>query len=348
MKKRNLFAVVFFCLVAGLSLLMVIQIVTSRQEQEGQINGTSSNILDIEEMRKDIAHVQTLEVPEIVKYFRQISTERGAPYAYQVLRGLPHSNLDRYVHLFGHVIGDELYNQQSINGLKICTSEFSFACYHSILARAIAEQGLEKISDINQMCLELKARARCQHGIGHGVLAATGYEEPLTAFAVCKTLAKQGSTIGCVEGVMMEYNLRSLEDVGSSTPRKVDKRGYYYPCSEVVNVYKNECYLEQSLWWRELLGMTNYVAMDALCAEVGNEENRSWCYRGIGSLIFEVSDDPVDTKAKQCVTGISGVKGQAWCLQMLRHKTKNDGSICKVLHGTNEKICESPVPEMLI
>lgn len=350
MKKRNLLILIMcMCSMFILSFFIVTQISHSKEKQENQTITTSHDISDVEQIRKEVAYVQTLEVPEIVTYFERISNERGAAYAYQILRELPPSNLDWYIHLFGHVIGDELYNQQGTNGLEICTSEFSFACYHSVLARAIDEQGLGEIHEINQMCLELENGGKCQHGIGHGILVATGYEEPLTGLAVCETLEKQGHVRGCLEGVIMEFNLRSLENVTESTRRDVDERGYHYPCNDVVDKYKSVCYLEQTLWWRELFGKTNYTAIESLCAEIENEENKSWCYRGIGRLIpDEIPMDPLDTMTAECIAMTSNVQGQAWCLQMLREKTGNDGSICELLNDEYESTCRSPIVDMLI
>lgn len=304
---------------------------------------------DSVEMERQVAYAKTLEVSELTRYFKKLSDEAGAPYAYEILRQVQSSFIEPYNHLFGHIIGDELFKQQNIEGLDVCTSEFTFACYHSVIARVLAEQGFESVDEINEKCLQLKDVGSCQHGIGHGIIAAAGYEDPVSAVAVCDSLEKRpGVTRPCIEGVIMEFNFHQLEDINLGAHRQVDDRGYYYPCTELPDRDKSECVFEQTIWWREIHGRTNYPAVGALCDGVEHEEARVWCYRGIGRLIPEYSSDPVETMARECIGATSVTEGQALCLQMLRDKTDNDGSICDLMEGEYADLCRLPMPELVI
>lgn len=334
------------------SLLFLILFVAVQKSYgtENQENNTAVVPFDVSDqtpIETEVAYAEKLEVPELVTYFKNTSIKKGAAYAYEILRRLPPSDLDPYKHLLGHVIGDELFNEQNIAGLKVCTSEFTSACYHSVIARAIDEQGLENIREINQKCQELKNSAGCLHGMGHGITAALGYEDPVSAANVCASLQKYGTTRACVEGVIMEFNFHQLEEISPTSARAVDERGYYYPCTDMPDTYKNECFFEQSLWWRELLGRSNFAAIGELCDAVENDENREWCYRGIGRLIPEFSSDPVEDMAAECSAATSAVQGQALCLQVLKEWTGNDGSICGLVDNEHRDICNSPMPEIL-
>ena len=342
------------CLVFMLlcSILLAVHVL-ALGENEAQVSQSYVAAEDVAESRPqdssldtEVAFAQHMAVDELIVYLKEVSITRGAADAYEILRRLP-SKFDNYKHLLGHVIGNELYAQQNIQGLKLCTTEFTSACYHSILSWAIAEQGMENIEAINSKCLELKEPWGCQHGLGHGIVVALGYEEPITAVEVCESLEEYGLTYSCIEGVIMEFNLRTVdEDIAKV--RGVDQRGYYYPCTEIGSKYKNECIFEQTLWWRELFGRTNYEAIGTLCAGIQEEGNRVWCYRGIGRLIPEFSTDTVEVMAAECITATPDVQGQSACLQMLNIRTggEDEDTICKLADVAYENICRSPVPEI--
>jgi hypothetical protein len=299
------------------------------------------------QIAKEVAYAETLDVKTLTGYFKEISDDAGAAYAYEVLRQLPSAGLEPYKHLFGHIIGDELFYQQNIAGLGICTPEFSFACYHSVISRAIAEEGLENIGEINRRCLELVDVGSCQHGIGHGVMAAIA-GDPLEAVAVCDSLEKApGVTRPCIEGVIMEFNMRQVEQISPVSVRPVDERGYYYPCTEMPETDRDECFFEQTRWWREIFGRYDYSAIGGLCDGIEDSENRSWCYRAIGYLIPEYAEDPIDTLAGECLSATQATEGQALCLQVLRNVMKADSSVCDLLQGEDADVCRSPMPELI-
>lgn len=341
--KKSLLVLACLCAVSLLALLVAAKISPSMGKQAGKHGNDSIN--DSVRLEKEVAYAETLKVSDQVQYFKQLSDSAGAAYAYEVLRRLPSDDSDK--HLFGHIIGNELYNEQGLEGLSICTPEFTFACYHSLIGQAIGALGLDDIGEINQKCLALKDVGSCEHGVGHGIMAAIGYKDPVSAVAVCDSIEKgNGFNRPCIEGVIMEFNFRQLEGITTTTHRPVDEKGYNYPCSEMPQADTNECFFEQTLWWRELLGRTNYPAIGALCDMIKNEGNRAWCYRGIGRLIPEYSHDPIGIMAASCIASTAAKEGQALCLQMLHTWTKNDASVCDLLQGEYADTCRSPMPEL--
>jgi hypothetical protein len=65
---------------------------------------------------------------DLKKFFQTLAKQKGAEYAFNVLRvaTLP-PNTD--MHLLGHVVGDMLYLQQGAKGINICTQEFRNAWF---------------------------------------------------------------------------------------------------------------------------------------------------------------------------------------------------------------------------
>src|SRR3989338_10209532 len=117
-------------------------------------------------------------------------------------------NID--LHLLGHAVGDELYKQEGLNGITICDNDFRNACSHSIVIGLFYDKGDGALSEISEACRKAPggsgAYTMCFHGLGHGILAATGYDMGKTA-EYCKktdtTTCKREST-ECIGGSVME------------------------------------------------------------------------------------------------------------------------------------------------
>lgn len=144
-------------------------------------------------------------------YLVGIAQEKGALYAYDLLRKavLPPGT---DVHLLGHAIGDELYKQYGKDAIAHCTDEFRNACPHTVVVGLLLDHGEAALSDIAASCEKapggLGAYSMCFHGLGHGVLAYTGYDLEAT-IPLCKKAADAGKRSAdaypqCVGGAVME------------------------------------------------------------------------------------------------------------------------------------------------
>ena len=111
--------------------------------------------------------------------FRTLAQGKGGAYAFSVL-GMAPLPPQTDLHLLGHVVGDELYTQEGIDGIRLCTPDFRNACSHSIVIGALAEFGDDGLPKIRDACRDAPggsgAYTMCFHGLGHGVLAGYGYE----------------------------------------------------------------------------------------------------------------------------------------------------------------------------
>lgn len=80
-------------------------------------------------------------------------------------------------HLLAHSFGAALYGVYGDDGFQWCTSAFAYGCYHELSGLAIAHEGYTALGTFVASCGKLPENDRfgCMHGLGHGIVAATGY-----------------------------------------------------------------------------------------------------------------------------------------------------------------------------
>lgn len=147
---------------------------------------------------------------ELAAFFKTVAETKGAPYAFALLRVAPlPPNID--LHLLAHHVGDILYRQRGLDGIRVCTNEFRNACSHTIVVGLFYERGVTALDDIARACRAAPggsgAYTMCFHGLGHGILAYTGYELPRAVELCGKTAtpAYGGREVDeCVSGTIME------------------------------------------------------------------------------------------------------------------------------------------------
>jgi len=175
-------------------------------------------VLDYTGFSQEAAYAQSLDALSQVpptfdalgKFFVRLAESDGAVYAFEVLKRAP-LPLELDVHLLGHLVGDELYKQQGITGMKFCTPDFRNACSHTVVIGALLEDGPSVFEQIHDVCAQAPggkgAYTMCFHGFGHGVLAYAEYEVS-DALPLCErvgTAAYQNREYSeCVGGVTME------------------------------------------------------------------------------------------------------------------------------------------------
>lgn len=176
--------------------------------------------------------------------FQSLAQEKGALYAYEVLRRVQLPP-DTDVHLLGHTVGDELYKQKGVSGIADCTQEFRNACSHTIAIGALNEFGSEKaLSLIHEACKSAPggsgAYTMCHHGLGHGVFAYYGYDLTKT-HAFCKKTGTAGyhnrEYVECMGGAIMELMGGGGHDRDAwlvSREKYLDAEDPLAPCSTAV------------------------------------------------------------------------------------------------------------------
>jgi hypothetical protein len=146
---------------------------------------------------------------EVARYMEDLARREGGVYAFEVLKNgsLP-PVMD--THLIGHFIGDIMYEQEGINGMRYCDEAVGYACAHSVVINALLRDGPGVFEVINDVCASIGLPGSydmCFHGFGHGVLAYTEFHLP-EAIELCGLVGLERNNYWeeqeCLGGVIME------------------------------------------------------------------------------------------------------------------------------------------------
>lgn len=180
---------------------------------------------------------------KLTKFFKDLSNKKGGEYGYHALasaanKGYLTANVD--THLLGHSVGDILYKQKGIEGIKVCTDDLRNACSHSIVVGFLLDNGEESLMKAVSTCKGAPggtgAYTMCVHGLGHGVLGYTEYDMKRAVKLCEKTGTKEykNQEIGqCIGGVSMEMmaGVHDKEMWKKQVPNYFKKEDPLSPCS---------------------------------------------------------------------------------------------------------------------
>jgi hypothetical protein len=258
--------------------------------------GVQSQVEEVAQMNERGATFQ-----EFQDYFRRLSDDKGAVYAFNILREAPMPP-GTDLHLLGHTVGDILYKQKGIEGIKDCTDEFRNACSHSVVIGILQDFGEGALPDIADACKEAPggkgAYTMCFHGLGHGVLAFNGYKLE-KAVEMCKKTGTEEYNyreyIECAGGAAMEMmaGVHDRELWAKERPNYVKESDPLFPCSAtwMPEEAKSICYIYltphlftaagANLEWVDPKYYEQSMSFcDALPANA--REQRDACYGGFG------------------------------------------------------------------
>lgn len=293
-----------------------------------------------------------LNFPDLSVYFTNLAERKGAAYAYEVLKRIPvPPNID--MHLMGHVVGDILYRQEGLEGIKICTHDFRNACSHSIVVGLFLEKGTAALPEIADACRAAPggsgAYTMCFHGLGHGVLAYADYDME-KAISLCK---KTGTAayhnreyIECVGGTVMELiggGFHDRELWAQARPKYLNPTDPLGLCTGSImpTDAREICIVYATPYLFEVVGANAgspraedfakaFKYCDAL--PVWDRQNRDACFGGFGKEFVGLALGRDIRSAT--VANISGEQYQRvyeWCL-LAQHK---DGTAACLTHAMN-------------
>lgn len=221
---------------------------------------------------------------EFVQYKEQILTV-GGKQAYQEFKKKNQLLKTNIQHNFAHVFGEALYSSLGLSGIRVCDSDFNYGCYHSVIGNALAREGLEKVAEINQQCSSTTDFLKCQHGIGHGIIAYLGYEYDNLeqALTICDSLKNRDHIGGCFTGIFMEYNFQTMLSEDAKV-RHFDEKSPLYPCNKLAVNFQDPCFYEQANWWLQVLPgdlKQKTIQIDQYCRDLPGGQ-RDACYSGLG------------------------------------------------------------------
>lgn len=212
-------------------------------------------------------------------------------------------------HSAAHVFGELLYELEGLRSVYVCDDSFFYGCYHSFMSRAVAENGLSVLVEINNYCLDKfdGLETGCQHGLGHAILQYRGSDNLHLALDDCSSFVIGAGS--CLTGVFMEYNLPVIEGTGGVD---VDVRpvnnDYYYPCFAIKDVYREECVFELPRWWMMLFNSDSNKA-GGLCSSL-SDKYRPICYEALGEQLI-LTDIP---KIREGCLSLSDYQSVSHCL----------------------------------
>lgn len=255
------------------------------------IAGIAAGIMSAIFWQKSTEKYRTLDYKKEISILARLFSALGSRSGYS-------ESINRYIHddpvqvhdIF-HWVGNKIYQQEGIGGFAICTDAFNWGCYHGFLGTAFIKEGNAFLPSAEKICLDAISGKHvlngCLHGIGHGILSMAGgyeYSHLTIALSNCDLLAASTSQNACYNGVFMEFNMRTMVAVpaGATALRAFDAQKQFFPCDQLPEKYTQDCYYEQTDWWRIVLDR-DFMRMGALCDTLPSASKaRYGCFRGIG------------------------------------------------------------------
>ena len=267
---------------------------------------------------------------EVSEYFERLADDKGAMYAFDILL---YAELPAGInaHLIGHLIGTALYEQKGIEAMQLCTQDFRNACAHSVaigIFRDYGEGGLDTIADVCRAAPGGEgAYTMCFHGLGHGILAYTGYNLE-QAVELCKKTGTpaydNGEFIECIGGAIMELDsgFHNVPAWQAMAPLYYSKEDVLAPCSNwIPGIARPMCYtyLTPHLFRRANVDTTNienisFADAFAFCELAPQGEERTACYGGFGKEFVGLAKAH-DVRDVGSMDDESLLRVRAWCAQ---------------------------------
>lgn len=320
-------AVIFLGL---LNLLLLGVLLASRSDLEHPSSEERAGYPELAALRSE-----NLSFGELSAFFTKLADAQGAVYAFDALGEAPLlPNID--VHLLAHHIGDVLYRQQGLAGIRACTQDFRNACSHTIVIGLFGERGEAALAEIADACRAAPggsgAYTMCFHGLGHGVLAYTGYDLARTIELCRKTgtpAYRDREYVECVGGVVMEL----LGGGGHDRERWFAARSRYLsradpltPCSSALMPaeVRPQCYTYLTPRLFEAAGADlgspkpkDFAAAFRLCDAIPNSgasrADRDACFGGFGKE-FVVLAPGRDIRRVERMGDAELARIAEWCL----------------------------------
>lgn len=309
------------------------------------INPAKTAVKDVEfseaAFAQDMKKLETTgnDFASIRAFFVSLAQEKGGAYAFEILKRatLP-PNTD--LHLMGHAVGDELFKQQGLEGMKYCTHDFRNACSHSIVVGALLADGMSVFDKVNDICKLAPggpgAYTMCFHGFGHGVLAYTDYEVP-EAIELCKKVgtAEFGyqEESQCIGGIVMEmyggindpatWEAKKDKYLSPDDPLRMCKADYMPDTAKVL------CYSYITPFIFDAAGAVNgnprpeiYPKSFAFCDEVKDDVQRESCYGGLGKEFIVLAQDR-DIRRIEDTPSDKLKLAASWCMLASKEEAQN-------------------------
>lgn len=217
-----------------------------------------------------------------VKQLKEIAQSNGATEAWKFVKDVfkEEGGSSGNIHDLAHLSGLLIYENNGFEGIKDCSVNFAFGCYHGFLDTAFAKN-LDNLLDAEKACLKLGPInsgpvASCIHGIGHGVASFYSTSDLEKALVTCRKLTSGNEY--CFDGVFMEF-VRSAPD---SFFKREDS---LYPCNMLEQKfgysYSSSCGRNQPslLMSRFNMGFDEVIGV---CLSSDSKPFKESCFNALG------------------------------------------------------------------
>jgi hypothetical protein len=233
-------------------------------------------------------------VSEWNAYWRSVIKDTSPRVAYNSLVATYANEVGGTQHEYAHRFGALLYEELGPAAIELCDDRFFYGCYHEVIGQTLINEGVGSLAELAAAC---GPDLGCQHGVGHGVVAFHGYNEVAlsTALPECDKVANPEVIDGCLGGVFMEYNMRTmLSSDDDHELRTFDANDPLAPCAGMVNeAARASCYFWIPQWLLEVEYHEPYperfTRVGSLCREHAGAYT-SRCFEGIGYNVNRYSE----------------------------------------------------------
>ena len=246
----------------------------------------------------------------------EVIKNKGAAAAYQQFKN-EYAKYDYSTqHNTIHMLGELLYEVEGVKGITICDDSFAFGCYHGFFPRALSENGLGAMRELDQACVDKygdKINA-CSHGLGHGILEYLGHNSLNKALEICTNSIRLQDVRTCLSGVFMEYNFPTIIDDGKAekTVRHFDPENPYFPCDTTIpEEFRKLCYYTLGEFWLSASGL-DYAKIGKFCSDLSDTGHKAECFKGVGNNIAPTSNYDVESVREKCEK-IQDEDGEFYC-----------------------------------
>lgn len=300
----------------------------------GVPSGTAFTNLD-EEMRKEVVKRMVKANPAVAWQFLKDT---------YIVNGQATSNQ----HNLAHYLGNEIYQEEGIGGLRFCDGSFSFGCFHGVTERALQSKG-DLVEEIATACYQNSGGkydvnvSNCLHGLGHG-LTSTQQFQLVPALEGCRRLEKQVRH-DCFNGAFMEFAQGS-----PSVPITVEDP--WRLCKELGEEVAWECgwYSMDMLHYRLNLQADTRVG---ICANAPSQKTLQACHGSYG-VWFAMAGEKPESIIAACAKAISEAGRNACLLEAASSLSfgrtanwrENSLIICSAMKGEPAEECRQRTQTM--
>jgi len=301
-----------------------------------------------------LPHMPGANVQAQIAYWKSRIAQVGGKAAYQEFATSVADLSPNDQHTHAHEFGAALYKEAGLSGISVCDERFSQGCFHEFIGEAVIAHGFGIVHTLSEECASAIAPDSyfCQHGIGHGILALSGYDEASLkkALAQCPLLVTDDPLNGCYTGIFMEYYERDVLN-GEDSPRPVGENDWFAPCNDLSGISQYLCFYSLPRWWHQLFVHQHETEedalkqMSALCTKLQDKVFLDICFSGIGHVVPPSAGYDASRSIMFCNEASASPRYRLLCRAEAANDFLDEGnpanarSVCEGLTGASLAYC---------